>query len=215
MDHLHFWFHRKAQRCSGNAPQRGAFVDAEAEMFLPNDPLNTEDRVLAGLSVAFDASCEEMWIAWRNGACLVPAPRALVRSGVGLMADFSRYHRGFHGADVGEYMARRSPRCRAAADFRWRSLPTRVGCPASNGYPRAVEHLRPTEATVVACGTTMDGVKPVSIGLPLRGWDLAVVNADGNPVEMGEVGELIIGGVASPATLTQRRMPKSSPQCPH
>lgn len=62
----------------------GAFVDAEAEMFLPNDPLNTEDRVLAGLSVAFDASCEEMWIAWRNGACLVPAPRALVRSGVDL-----------------------------------------------------------------------------------------------------------------------------------
>ena len=26
---------------------------------------------MAGLSVAFDASCEEMWLAWRNGACLV------------------------------------------------------------------------------------------------------------------------------------------------
>ena len=38
--------------------------------------------MLAGLSVAFDASCEEMWLAWRNGACLVPAPRSLVRSGV-------------------------------------------------------------------------------------------------------------------------------------
>ncbi len=61
-----------------------AFVDAEAQMFLPGDPLNTSDRVLAGLSVAFDASCEEMWIAWRNGSCLVPAPRALVRSGMDL-----------------------------------------------------------------------------------------------------------------------------------
>ena len=40
--------------------------------------------MLAGLSVAFDASCEEMWLAWRNGACLVPAPRSLVRSGVDL-----------------------------------------------------------------------------------------------------------------------------------
>ena len=39
---------------------------------------------MAGLSVAFDASCEEMWLAWRHGACLVPAPRSLVRSGMDL-----------------------------------------------------------------------------------------------------------------------------------
>ncbi len=37
---------------------------------------------MAGLSVAFDASCEEIWLAWAHGACLVPAPRSLVRSGM-------------------------------------------------------------------------------------------------------------------------------------
>ncbi|WP_343232252.1 AMP-binding protein, partial [Mycolicibacterium sp. CBMA 361] len=61
-----------------------AFVDAEAEIFLKDNPLGPGDRVLAGLSVAFDASCEEMWLAWRYGACLVPAPRSLVRSGMDL-----------------------------------------------------------------------------------------------------------------------------------
>ncbi|WP_330257524.1 AMP-binding protein [Nocardia sp. NBC_00565] len=61
-----------------------AFVDAEARLFLPEAPIGPGDRVLAGLSVAFDASCEEMWLAWRNGACLVPAPRALVRTGADL-----------------------------------------------------------------------------------------------------------------------------------
>ena len=61
-----------------------AFVDAEARMFLQDKPIGPGDRVLAGLSVAFDASCEEMWLAWRHGACLVPAPRALVRSGMDL-----------------------------------------------------------------------------------------------------------------------------------
>ena len=61
-----------------------AFVDAEARLFLQEEPIGTQDRVLAGLSVAFDASCEEMWLAWRHGACLVPAPRALVRSGMDL-----------------------------------------------------------------------------------------------------------------------------------
>ena len=61
-----------------------AFVDAEARMFLQDNPIGPGDRVLAGLSVAFDASCEEMWLAWRHGACLVPAPRSLVRSGMDL-----------------------------------------------------------------------------------------------------------------------------------
>ncbi|MEU1943266.1 AMP-binding protein, partial [Streptomyces sp. NPDC020125] len=61
-----------------------AFVDAEAGLFLADEPMGPGDRVLAGLSVAFDASCEEMWLAWRSGACLVPAPRSLVRTGVDL-----------------------------------------------------------------------------------------------------------------------------------
>src|SRR5581483_642690 len=61
-----------------------AFADAEARLFLAEEPLGPGDRVLAGLSVAFDASCEEMWLAWRHGACLVAAPRSLVRSGVDL-----------------------------------------------------------------------------------------------------------------------------------
>ena len=43
-----------------------------------------DDRVLAGLSIGFDASCEEMWLAWRNGAALVPAPPEIVRSGADL-----------------------------------------------------------------------------------------------------------------------------------
>jgi non-ribosomal peptide synthetase-like protein len=53
----------------------------------------------------------------------------------------------------------------------------------------------PTEATVVACLAKLDGVAPVSIGLPLPGWDLAVVDKDGNQVAFGESGELVIGGV--------------------
>ena len=33
------------------------------------------------------------------------------------------------------------------------------------------------------------------IGLPLDGWELAVVDAEGSPVADGEAGELVIGGV--------------------
>ena len=53
----------------------------------------------------------------------------------------------------------------------------------------------PTEATVVACAAPLGGPGPVRIGLPLDGWDLAVVDSDGVPVAEGGIGELIIGGV--------------------
>ena len=47
----------------------------------------------------------------------------------------------------------------------------------------------------MACGTVLDGTDPVRIGLPLDGWDLAVVDAEGHAVAEGATGELIIGGV--------------------
>ncbi|MEO7061249.1 MAG: Pls/PosA family non-ribosomal peptide synthetase, partial [Lapillicoccus sp.] len=53
----------------------------------------------------------------------------------------------------------------------------------------------PTEATVVACAARLTGAPPVRIGLPLDGWDLAVVDAAGRPVPEGASGELIIGGI--------------------
>jgi non-ribosomal peptide synthetase-like protein len=174
-----------------------AFADAEAGLFLPERPLGPGDRVLAGLSVAFDASCEEMWLAWRSGACLVPAPRVLVRTGM----------------DLGPWLA--AQRITAVS-----TVPTLAAlwpvehlggirllifggeaCP-----PELAERLAepgrevwntygPTEATVVASAARLTGDGAVRIGLPLDGWDLAVVGGSGEPVAMGETGELVIGGV--------------------
>ncbi len=58
-----------------------AFLDAQASLFRHDDPLGPGDRLLAGLSVASGASCEGMWLAWRHGACLVPACCDVVRTG--------------------------------------------------------------------------------------------------------------------------------------
>ena len=56
----------------------------------------------------------------------------------------------------------------------------------------------PTETTVVACAAQMHSDEPVRIGLPLDGWHLAVVDPEtGVPVEAGDIGELVIGGVGT------------------
>ena len=174
-----------------------AFVDAEAQMFLQDNPIGPGDRVLAGLSVAFDASCEEMWLAWRHGACLVPAPRSLVRSGM----------------DLGPWLVSRDVTVVSTVPTLAALWPAEAleavrllifggeACPPELATRLAVEGREvwntygPTEATVVACAARLDGVGPVRIGLPLAGWDLAVVDGDGQPVDDGDVGELVIGGV--------------------
>ncbi len=174
-----------------------AFVDAEARLFLQDEPVGPQDRVLAGLSVAFDASCEEMWLAWRHGACLVPAPRALVRTGMDLGPWLIS-----HGITVVSTVPT------LAALWPVESLESvrllifgGEACPPDLAERLAVEGREvwntygPTEATVVACAAPLGGPGPVRIGLPLDGWDLAVVDADSLPVAEGEVGELIIGGV--------------------
>ncbi|HEX9834731.1 MAG TPA: amino acid adenylation domain-containing protein, partial [Mycobacterium sp.] len=174
-----------------------AFVDAEARMFLQGSPIGPVDRVLAGLSVAFDASCEEMWLAWRHGACLVPAPRSLVRSGM----------------DLGPWLVSRDITVVSTVPTLAALWPAEAleavrllifggeACPPELAERLAVEGREvwntygPTEATVVACAARLRGAAPVSIGLPLPGWDLAVVDQKGVPVSRGEVGELVIGGV--------------------
>jgi non-ribosomal peptide synthetase-like protein len=177
-----------------------AFVDAEAQLFLADDdaePIGPHDRVLAGLSVAFDASCEEMWLAWRHGACLVPAARSLVRSGV----------------DLGPWLAEQRITVVSTVPTLAALWPVEAldevrllifggeTCPPELAERLAVEGREvwntygPTEATVVACASRLTGEGPVRIGLPLAGWELAVVDAGGVPVAMGRTGELVIGGV--------------------
>ena len=174
-----------------------AFVDAEARIFLQAQPLGPGDRVLAGLSVAFDASCEEMWLAWRSGACLVPAPRALVRTGMDL-GPWLVEQRITVISTVPTLAGLWQPSELAGIRmliFGGEACPPELAARLATDGREVWNTYGPTEATVVASAALLDGVGPVRIGLPLDGWDLAVVGEDGQPVQEGQTGELIIGGV--------------------
>ena len=175
-----------------------AFVDAEARMFVQHRPLGPGDRVMAGLSVAFDASCEEMWLAWRYGACLVPAPRSLVRSGMDL-GPWLRANDITVVSTVPTLVTLWPPA--ALDDVRLLILggeacPPEIGARLATADPRGLEHLRPhrghrrrvrrpARPASRPCGSasrSTAGTSPSS-----------TPTATGSPA--GEPGELVIGGV--------------------
>ncbi|MFJ4777615.1 Pls/PosA family non-ribosomal peptide synthetase [Streptomyces sp. NPDC088762] len=174
-----------------------AFVDAEAALFLAEEPIGPGDRVMAGLSVAFDASCEEMWLAWRHGACLVPVPRSRVRSGADLgpwlvdqeitvVSTVPTLAALWEPEDLGEVRL---------LIFGGEACPPELTQRLVTEGREVWNTYGPTEATVVACASLLTGAEPIRIGLPLNGWELAVVDESGEPVPMGGSGQLVIGGI--------------------
>ncbi len=168
-----------------------AFVAAEARLWT----VEPTDRVLAGLSVGFDASCEEIWLAWANGAALVPAPRAVVRAGVEL---------GTWLLDRGITVVSTVPTLAALWDesclhgvrlliLGGEACPEPLGWRLSAGR-EVWNTYGPTEATVVSTAAPVIPGEPITIGWPLHGWEVAIVD-EGEEVEPGEPGELVIGGI--------------------
>jgi non-ribosomal peptide synthetase-like protein len=169
-----------------------AFVDAEARLL----GLAPADRVLAGLSVGFDASCEEMWLAWRNGATLVPAPRRLVRSGaelgpwlaaqrISVVSTVPTLAAMWDVDDLGSVRLLVLGGEACHDELGWRLARQ---CEVWNTYG-------PTETTVVATAAPVEIGVPISIGYPLDGWEVAVLDDHGWPVPEDGVGELCIAGV--------------------
>lgn len=169
-----------------------AFVDAETRLWTVHET----DRVLAGLSVGFDASCEEMWLAWRAGAALVPAPRTVVRSG----ADLGPWLAGHRITVVSTVPTLASMWADDVIEgvrlliLGGEALPTDLAWRLSERV-EVWNTYGPTEATVVSTASRVSPGVPVLIGLPLDGWEVAVVDEHDEPVSFGQPGELVIAGV--------------------
>lgn len=159
--------------------------------------IRKEDRVYQGFSLAFDASMEELWMAFANGATLVACTDKDTRSGVGL-TEFLQKHEITVFSTVptllstleGSVSSLRllilgGETCTANLVNRW----ARDGLRIFNTYG-------PTEATVVTTFLECHPDKPVSIGKPLPGYEVLILDENLQEVSTGVAGELCIGGPA-------------------
>jgi len=173
-----------------------ALVDSEARVFLQHSPLGPGDRVMAGLSVAFDASVEEMWLAWRSGACLVPFSRAEMRSGPDLAPLIAS--RGVTALSTVPSLAQ-SLTASSLENVRLvilggesctEELAQRLLSPKREVW----NTYGPTEATVIATAALLRADSLITIGFPIPGAAVTVVDENDEPVEAGISGQLVISG---------------------
>ncbi len=153
------------------------------------------DRVYQGMTLAFDFSIEEIWPTWIAGATLVAGPEDERRIGSGL----ERFLR--ENAVTALYCV---PTLLATLDAVIPSLRTLIvggeACPqelADRWAPRVRRMLNtygPTETTVTASWTELAPGLPVSIGRPMPGYWIHILDDELRPVPNGDPGEICIGG---------------------
>ena len=153
-------------------------------------------RLSGALSLAFDASVEEMWLAFFAGATLVAGTQEMVRSGAALSRML---------AEAGVTVLSCVPTLLAMMD---EDVPTvrllilgGETCPPDlvkrwwRPGRRVFNTYGPTEATVIATCAECHPDEPVTIGQPVPNYLACILDEQLRPVPCGVAGELCLGGI--------------------
>ena len=167
-------------------------VRAEGELF----GVEPGDRVFQGFSIAFDASVEEVWLAFHAGAALVAGNAAQVRNGPALPAVL---------AACGVTVLSTVPTLLSTFEMDLPGLRLLIvggeACPPdlvtrwSRPGLRFVNTYGPTEATVIATWCDLRPGEPVTIGQAAPNYRVYVLDELQALVPPGEPGELCLSGV--------------------
>ncbi|WP_405739750.1 amino acid adenylation domain-containing protein [Streptomyces sp. NBC_01525] len=168
-----------------------AFLRAAAPLYGVTD----HDRVHQGLSLAFDFALEEIWPAWMAGATLVAGPEEARRAGPELTA-FLTERAITVLCCVPTLLTTLDPQLPALRTL----LVSGEACPPglvrswSRPGRRILNAYGPTETTVTATCAELTPDRPVTIGTPLPGYRVYLLDEALRPVARGESGEICIGG---------------------
>ena len=170
-----------------------AFIEGMQEAY----EVDGKDRIYQSFSVAFDASVEEIWLAFSLGATLVVPTEDISRSPADA-AEFINANNITYFSTIPTFLSlieQDLPTVRTLVLGGEACTPELVARWAQP-WRRMLNTYGPTEATVVATLAECSADEPVTIGRPLSGYRTYVLDENLNPAAPGEVAELFIGGPA-------------------
>ena len=158
-------------------------------------PIDNTYRALQGFSVSFDASVEEIWVPLSVGATLVIGTFDIMRSG-------DRFSSILNNLDINFLSCTPTLLSMVKEDIPGLKILIFGGevCPAEIAYrwckPGRIVYntYGPTEASVIATYSILKPDEPLTIGLPLPGYEVIIVNEQLALANAGEEGEILIGG---------------------
>ena len=157
--------------------------------------VTAEDRIYHGFSLGFDGSVEEMWLAFSNGASLVVGPQESGALGNEVAACIKKHGATFYSTvpTALTMITEELESVRVLIVSGEQCPPEQIARWAVNGR-RMLNVYGPTEATVNTTAAECRPDQPVTIGTPLRGYDLYLLDSERKPGPDGEAGELYVGG---------------------
>lgn len=162
--------------------------------------LSPADRVAQGSSAAYDSSVEETWLAFAAGATLVVMDDDTVRLGPDLIAWLRR-------EQITVFCPPPTLLRATGCDDPEMALPDlellyvggeALPCDVADRWSRCrklVNGYGPTECTVTCLRDRVETGQPITIGRPVHGVKVWVLNEMLEDVVPGEQGELFIGGI--------------------
>ncbi len=164
-----------------------------------------QDRVVQGFSVAFDASLEELWLAWAAGAALVPVPEETMKAPDALPGFLSENQVTVFSTvpTLLSLLAATVPSLRLLI-LGGEVCPPELLAKWATRQCRVVNTYGPTEATVVATAADFIPGQKLTIGRPIAGYEALLLDHLGQLVPLGGAGELCIGGPALAAGYLNR-----------
>lgn len=159
--------------------------------------VNANDKVYQGFSVSFDMWCEETWISYLVGASIWIADAITAKSidelstilkeqNITVLHAVPSLLAVMEDIDLAKLRIINSggEACNEQVLLKW-----------SNGKRDFYNSYGPTETTVSCSFAKLKTTDPITIGLPLPNYGLAVVDENMKPVQVGEHGELIVTGI--------------------
>lgn len=157
--------------------------------------IKADDRILQCASIAFDASLEEIWMAFANGGTLIPGTKEIMQSGPQF---------GDIMTSLSVTVLSCSPTLLSMVEGEMETVRIIIlggeACPHDlvkrwyNSKRILFNSYGPTETTIVATVGELRPDRPVTIGKPLPNYRAYIVNEKLDLVAIGEEGELLIAG---------------------
>lgn len=158
--------------------------------------MRPEDRVYQGFPLSFDASVEEVWLAFHAGATLVAGTPEMAHAGPDL--SWFLTERGVTVLScvptLLSMLTEDVPTLRLLI-LGGEACPDRLVARWARPGRRMVNTYGPTETTVIATYASLSRGKPVTIGRALPGYRVHLLDDELQPVPQGKAGEICIGGV--------------------